>query len=102
MLAVACGLWAAAFLAPDGIAAFLLAPPFVPAVLACRRWPVPAALAAQLVALAHLPLGVPSENPSDLAATFTAVFALGRWGTGRGRCASTGDQRRRRVGAFGL
>lgn len=82
VLAAACALWAAFFLAAVGTGALLTAPLAGLAVLPYRRRPVVAALAVAALAAVHAwLLAVPSENPSLLAALFVVVYTLGRYAT---------------------
>ena len=81
LIAVVCGVWAAAFLANDG-AAVALAPLLGLAVLPARRHPVPATLAVSVVIAAIFAAGVSEEDQSTLAAGLYVVYTLGRHTSG--------------------
>jgi len=82
--AVACALWALAFLVDQGTAAYVV-PPLVLAVLLLLGWAplVAGLLLAALTALAGVALEVPSANPALLVPGLVTVYAAGRRIAGR-------------------
>lgn len=74
-------LWAALFLAPEGLAV-VLAPLLGASVLSLSRYPRAGTLAAAALVLATFAAGVPKDNPGTLALALTASYSLGRHGSG--------------------
>ncbi|HZJ05930.1 MAG TPA: histidine kinase [Nocardioidaceae bacterium] len=82
VLALACGLWAAGFLATEpgvhptaqGTVTLLV----VLGVLGLHRFPIAAALLVAAAALAAWRFGVPSENPAGLAPGLVAIYSVAR------------------------
>ena len=79
LIAVACALWALAFLIDHGTAAYVVPPLVLLAVLVVPRAPLASGLSlAALTALAGVVMEVPSANPALLVPGLVTMYAAGR------------------------